>query len=105
MKRLAVLRKADNALSERDHVLHIGFGNFLTHAVLGSINDALGHTLVILHKGSDIVQVVVGQVALVLYEQSELGVALVVGHDLNKFGEMPRVPFPDAHREGVNRFV
>lgn len=83
------MRKADNTLSERDHVLHVGFGNFLTHAVLGSINDALGHTLVILHKRSDIVQVVIGQGALVLHKQSELGIALVVGHDLNKFGEMP----------------
>ena len=106
MQRLAVLRKANNTLGKGDHVLHVGFRNFLTHAVLGGINDALRDTLVIiLHEGSDVMLVLVGQVGFVLHEQSDLCVALVVRHDLDKFGEMPRVPFPDAHRESVDCLV
>lgn len=105
VQRLAVLRKADDPLGERDHVLHVGFGDFLTHTVLGGVNDALGDTLIILHKGSNVMQVLIGQALLVLHEQSKLSVALVVRHDLDKFGEMPRVPFPDTHRECVDSLV
>ena len=78
VQRLAVLRKADDSLGESDHVLHVGLGDFLTHTVLGGVNDALGDTLIILHESSDVVLVLIGQVVLVLHEQSELGVALVV---------------------------
>ena len=105
VERFAVLGKADDSLGKSDHVLHVGFGDFLTHTVLGSINDALSDTLIILHKGSDVMQVLVGEVLLVLDVQSKLGVARIVGHDLDEFREMPRVPFSDTHRECVDSLV
>ena len=105
VKRFAVLGKADDSLGKSDHVLHVGLGDFLAHTVLGSINDALSDTLIILHKGSDVMQVLVGQVLLVLDVQSKLGVARIVGHNLDEFREMPRVPFSDTHRECVDSLV
>jgi len=105
VQRLAVLRKADDSVGESNYVLHVGLGDFLAHTVLGGVNDTLGDTLIILHESSDVVQVLIGQVLLVLHEQSELGVALVVRHDLDEFGEMPRIPFTDTHRECVDGLV
>ena len=105
VKRFAVLGKADDSLGKSDHVLHVGLGDFLAHTVLGSINDALSDTLIILHKGSDFMQVLIGQVLLVLDVQSKLGVARIVGHNLDEFREMPRVPFSDTHRECVDSLV
>lgn len=105
VQRLAVLRKADDSVGESNYVLHVGLGDFLTHTVLGGVNDALSDTLIILHESSDVVQVLIGQVLLVLHEQSELGVALVVRHDLDEFREVPRIPFTDTHRECVDSLV
>lgn len=92
-------------MGKGDHVLHVGLGNFLTHTMLRGINDALGDTLIVLHKGSDIVEMLVVQFCLVLDKQSKLGVPLVVRHNLDKFREMPRVPFSNTHRECVDRLV
>lgn len=74
---LAVLRQANNSPSERSHVLHVSLGDFLTHAVLAGINNALRNTLIILHECRKIMQLLIGQVLLVLDEQGDLGIALI----------------------------
>lgn len=105
VERLAVLGELDNTLGERDDVLHVSLGDLLTHAVLGGINDVLGNTLIVLDESGNVVQALVVQVVLVLDEQSELGVTLVVGDNLDELGEVPGVPFADTHGESVDGLV
>jgi hypothetical protein len=73
--------------------------------VLGGINDALGNTLIILNKGSEVVKALVSKSLLVLDEESDLGVALVVRDNLDELREVPRVPFADSHGESVDSLV
>jgi len=105
VERLAVLGQADNAAGESSDVLHVGFGDLLTHAVLGSINDVLSNTLVILDEGGQIMQFLIVQGLLVLHEKGNLGVALVFRDDLVQLGEVPRVPFANTHGESVDGLV
>ena len=46
-------------------------------------------------------EALVREEVLVLDEEDALHVGLVVGDDLGKLGEMPRVPLLDTHREEV----
>jgi hypothetical protein len=105
VQRLAILGKADNSLCERNDVLHVRLRYFLAHAVLGSINNALSNTLIILHKSSKVVQALISQSLFILDKECNLSVALVIRNDLDKFGEVPRVPLSHPHREGVDGLV
>lgn len=105
VQRLAVLGKADNALGESSDVLHVGFRDILTHAVLGGVNDVLGNTLVILNESGNVVEALVAEGLLVLDEQSNLGVTLVVADNLDQLGEVPRVPLTDTHSKSVDGLV
>ena len=105
VERLAVLSELDNTLGEGDDVLHIRVGDLLTHADLGGINDVLRNALIVLNEGGNVVEAFIGKALLVLDEQGELGVTLVVGDNLDELGEVPGVPFADAHGEGVDGLV
>jgi hypothetical protein len=105
VERLAVVGELVNTLGERDDILHVGLGNLLTHAVLGGINHALGNTLIILNEGGEVVQALVSKGLLILDEESDLGIALVVGDNLDELGEVPRVPFANSHGESVDSLV
>lgn len=105
MQGLAVLGKADDSLCKRNDVLHVRLGDFLAHAVLGRINNALSNTLVILHKSCKVVQALISQSLLILDKECNLSVALVIRNDLDKFGEVPGVPLSHSHREGVDGLV
>lgn len=104
-ERLAVFGELDDTLGERDNILHVSLGDVLTHTVLGGINDVLSNSLIVFNVSSNVVQVFVGQLLFVFDEQGELGVALVIGDNLNELREMPRVPLANSHGEGINSLV
>lgn len=105
VKRLAVLGELDDSRGEGSDILHVSFGDLLTHAVLGGINDVLGNALIILDKGSQIMQALLRQRLLVLDEKGHLSITLIVGDNLDQLGEVPRVPLAHTHRESVDGLV
>jgi hypothetical protein len=89
---LAVVGKGSNLLGEGDDVVHVGLGNVLTHRHLGGLNDGLRNVLIIVDVGSQLVEVLAGEVLLVLNVGNELAVGVVVGDNLDELGEVPSVP-------------
>lgn len=75
---LAVLGKAHNAFGKGDHIFHVSLGDLLAHAVLGGIDNASSNTLIVFHKGSQVVKTVLRKGSLVLHKESDLSIALVV---------------------------
>jgi hypothetical protein len=77
----------------------------LTHGGLCCINDTSSNSLIIVYLSSKIVEFVIGQSPLISNKKSDFGVLVVLGNNPDEFGEVPGVPFANAHGEGVDGFV
>lgn len=114
---LAVFEEVDDAVGKVSNVDEVDGGNVSAHGGAGCVNDALGLLLVVQDVGQ-----LANEGVFVLFVSSashsdgnefvlvadgldDLGILVVVGNDLDEFGEVPAVPLSDAHGELVDVLV
>mmetsp|Transcript_5517 Transcript_5517/g.13930 ORF Transcript_5517/g.13930 Transcript_5517/m.13930 type:complete len:369 (-) Transcript_5517:34-1140(-) len=100
----AVLVKLDDALGEGAHVDHVKLGNVRAHGGTRSIQHLGGDTSI----ADDVlkaVEIVFGEVLLVLHKLRHTSEHDVVVHQLDQLGKVPRIPLTNAHGKGVHVLV
>ena len=104
-ERLAVRSQFGGALGEHHDVLHVGLGEILTHGNPSGIDNCTCNSLVIADDPGKLIEAILSEGLLIADEESASGVLLVVADNANQLGEVPAVPFPHPHGEGVDGLV
>lgn len=102
---LAVGSLLDNGLGKLGDDFQIGRHNIKTHGDLCGVYDGLGLLTVFANNSCNVVQLLVAQRLLVANGENQLSIGEVVGNNLDQLGEVPAVPFTDAHEELVHTLV
>ena len=105
MQRFPIFGQAHNLACESDDVFHIRGGDVLTHTSTSSVDDALRNILVIVNHPCQVMQAVGRKSLFVFDKYGNLGIFMVLGHDLDELGKVPRIPLPDSHGECIDGFV
>lgn len=104
-ERLAVLREGYHTVCEGHDIQHVDFAEGRAHGASSSVKDVLRASRVVINEGSEVVKFLLVESLLGSDVLRDTGVLVVVGHNLDEFGEVVAIPFPDAHREQVDVLV
>jgi len=105
LERLAVLEKVDHARGKVADVEVVDRGDVGSHRRARGVEHVAREDIVVVKELSQVGQRVLGESRLVADERDDLGVLVVVGHELDELGEVPAVPLAHAHRERVDVLV